>query len=210
MPRGYASQTGCGEGPGRHIPASLDGLLADTLAQQEIRVIEILEELGEECVTIGGDVFLDPFEDTAVYALRVVRRLQQEGWDRRDEHRLAHALRSVLADVTRHFAAPHRETCQREVPQFEVCHEFMQVLGEGVVVVAAGRLTRLAEAPAIVGNHTVTRGQQHRGLLLPGRTAQWISVDQDNRPTRAVVLIINFNVAGVFLSYRNVWHRIFL
>jgi hypothetical protein len=83
---------------------------------REIRVVEILEKPGEERVTVRGHGFLDPVEDTAVHALRVVRRLQKEGRRRREEHRLAHALRSVLPEAARHFAATHRETGQREVP----------------------------------------------------------------------------------------------
>src|ERR1700684_3167080 len=94
MPCGDASEAGRSRGAGRHVPACVDSLFADALAQQEIRIVEILEKLGEERVTVRGDGFFDPLEDTAVHALRVIRRLQQEGWHRRDEDRLAHALRS--------------------------------------------------------------------------------------------------------------------
>src|SRR5664279_2723220 len=82
----------------------------------------------------------------------------------------------------------------------------MQVLGEGVVVVAGCWLAGLAESSAIIGDDTVTRGQKHWDLLLPGSTAQRISVDEDNWLTRAVVLIVEINVAGVFLPDSNVWH----
>ena len=90
--------------------------------------------------------------------------------------------------------------------QFELRHEFVQVLGEGVVVVAAGGLARLAEPSAIVGDDAVTRGQKRRGLLLPGSAAQRISVDKDNRLTRAVVLVVEIDVAGVFLPDSDLWH----
>src|ERR1022692_4651825 len=99
MPCRDRSQAGRGGGARCHVPACLDSLFADALAQQEIRVVEILEELGEERVAVCGHGFLDPVEDTAIHALRVVRRLQQERWDRRDEYRLAHALRSVSPKV---------------------------------------------------------------------------------------------------------------
>jgi hypothetical protein len=52
----------------------------------------------------------------------------------------------------------------------------------------------------------VTRGQKHRDLLLPGSAAQGISVDKDYGLTRAVVLIVEIDVAGVFLTDSNVWH----
>src|SRR5258708_32634628 len=112
MPRRHARETGRGRGAGRHVPTGLHSLFADAFAQQEIGVVEILEKLGEERVTVRGDGLLDALEDRAVYALRVVGRLQQKGRDRRDEDRLAHALRSVFADVARHFAAAHGETGQ--------------------------------------------------------------------------------------------------
>src|SRR5579859_678004 len=116
MPRRDARQTGRSRGAGCDIPASVDGLFADALSQQEIGVVEILEKLGEERVPVGGNGFLNPLEDTAIHALWVVRRLQKEWRDRRDEYRLAHPLRSVLAYIARHFAAAHREAGQREVP----------------------------------------------------------------------------------------------
>src|SRR5438552_1077514 len=40
----------------------------------------------------------------------------------------------------------------------------------------------------------------------PPRTAQWISVDKDDWVTRTVVLIIEIDIAGVFLSDINIWH----
>src|ERR1039458_5255581 len=115
MPCGHASETGRSGGAGCEVPARLNGLFADTLPQQEIGVVEILEKLREEGVTVCGDGLLYPLEDTAVHTLRVFRRLQQEGRDRRDEHRLAHALRSIFPKVARHFAPSHGETGQREI-----------------------------------------------------------------------------------------------
>src|SRR5579863_4752538 len=115
MPCRHASETGRSRGAGCDIPARLDGLFANALAQQDIRVVEILEKLGEERVTVCDDGFLDPVEDIAVHALWVVGRLQKEGRNGRDEYRLAHACRSELPYVAGYFAAPHRKTDHREV-----------------------------------------------------------------------------------------------
>ena len=52
----------------------------------------------------------------------------------------------------------------------------------------------------------MTRGQKYRNLLLPGSTAQWISVDKHNGLTRAMIFIIEIDVAGVFFPDINVWH----
>ena len=78
MPCWHASETGCGRGPGCHVPTGLNRLWANALAQEQIRVVEIGKKIGEERVTICDDSFLDSLEDTAVHALRVVGRLQQE------------------------------------------------------------------------------------------------------------------------------------
>ena len=83
----------------------------------------------------------------------------------------------------------------------------MQVLGEGVVVVAGSWLAGLAESSAVIRDDTVTRRQKRCDLLLPGGAAQWISVDKDNGVTRAMVLIIEIDVAGVFRTDRSEWHR---
>jgi hypothetical protein len=74
MPRRHTSETGRSRGAGRDVPASLNGLFADTLPQQKICVVEILEKLAEERVTICDDGLLDPLEDTAVHTLRIVWR----------------------------------------------------------------------------------------------------------------------------------------
>src|SRR5437868_4649781 len=97
MPGRDASQTGRSRGAGRNVPAGLDRLLADAFAQQQIRVVKILEKLREETVTICGNGFLYSLEDAAVHALRVVRRLQKERRDSRDEYCLTHPFRSVLS-----------------------------------------------------------------------------------------------------------------
>src|ERR1700735_1371841 len=89
-------------------------------------------------------------------------------------------------------------------------HELVQVLREGVIVVTGCLLRGLTESSAIISNDTVTRSQKHCGLLLPGSAAQRITVDQNDRLTRAVVLIIEIDVAGVFLSDSNVWHKLLL
>ena len=73
MPGWHTSKTGSGRGAGCNVPARLDGLFADALTQEDIRVVEILEKLGEERLTIGDDGFLDAFEDSAVHALRLAR-----------------------------------------------------------------------------------------------------------------------------------------
>ena len=73
--------------------------------------------------------------------------------------------------------------------------QLVKVLCERVVIVACGRLAGLAEASAVVGNDPVTRIQEDGNLLLPGSTAQGVSVDQNNRLARAMVFVIELDVA---------------
>src|SRR5580693_3177712 len=115
MPSRYASKTGRGGRTGGHIPAGLNGLFADTLTQQRVCVVEILEKVGEEGVTVRSDTFLDSLKHTTVYTFLVVWRFEEKGRDRGDKDGMAHVLRSVLAHVTRHFAAAHRKTHQGKV-----------------------------------------------------------------------------------------------
>src|ERR1019366_9967054 len=80
-------------------PAGVHDLFADSLAQQQIRVVEVLEELCEEGVTVRLDRFLNSIEDAAVHTLRVVLGLEEKGRNRRDEHRPADAPGAVFSDV---------------------------------------------------------------------------------------------------------------
>src|SRR2546426_8058508 len=98
MPRWHAGKTSRGRCASGNVPAGLDSLFADALAQENIRIEEILEEFGEERIAVRGDSFLDPLEHTAVHALGVVGCLQQIRWDPSDDHGLAHALRSEFPD----------------------------------------------------------------------------------------------------------------
>ncbi len=59
MPSWNAGETGRGRRFGRNVPAGIDDLLAYTLAQQEVRVVEVLEEPGEERVPVCLDRLLD-------------------------------------------------------------------------------------------------------------------------------------------------------
>ena len=66
VPRCDTRQARGGGGGGRHVPVSLDCLFADTLTQQQVGVVEILEEAGEERVTVGGHGVLDAGKYTGI------------------------------------------------------------------------------------------------------------------------------------------------
>jgi hypothetical protein len=64
--------------------------VADPLRCEDVGVVEVGEEVVEVGVTIGHDRRLDPVEDLAWHALRVVVGPQQEQRDHADERGLAH------------------------------------------------------------------------------------------------------------------------
>jgi len=67
---------------------------------------------------------------------------------------------------------------QHGVAQVQVFQQGVEVGGEGVVVVADGRLAGLAEPAPVVGDDPVPGVQQDRDLLVPGAAAErvpWIS-----------------------------------
>ena len=90
---------------------------------------------------------------------------------------MAHALASVGAKVARHLAAAHGKSDQGGVTKVELGKQVVQVLGEGVVIVAEGRLAGVAEASAVVGDDPVPGIEQRRYLLLPGTAAQRPAMD---------------------------------
>jgi hypothetical protein len=110
----------------------------------------------------------------------------------------------MLADVARHFPAAHRKADQGEIAQLEVGNELVQVLREGVVIVPGCWLAGFAESSAVIGDDALTGLQKDRNLLPPGGPAQWVAMDQNYRVSGPVVLVMELDVTGVFLT--NVWH----
>src|SRR5439155_11307995 len=131
-------------------------------AAEDVYVEEVPEKLGEKRGAISGDRRLDSFEIARVDPAWVVGRLQKERCNGGHEHRLAHAVRSVLSEVAGDLAASHREADQGEIVKVELRHELVQVLGERVVVISDRRLARLAKPSAVVRDDSMTCAQEVR------------------------------------------------
>jgi len=97
-------------------------------------------------------------------------------------------------------------TDQSEVAKGEFGDQLVQIFRESIVVVARRGLAGLAKSPAVIGDDAITGFQKNGYLPLPGAPAQRITMDQDHRLPSAVVLIVEINVAGVFLADSNVGH----
>ena len=206
QPSRNAGQAGCRGCTGSDVPTGAHHILADALTQKQIRVVEVFEEIGEKCVSICGHGLFDSLENAGVDALRVIGGFEQKRRHGADEDGLADSLRAVFAEVARNFAATHRESHKREILELQLRNQFSEVRGERVVVVALSRLTGFAEASAVIGDHPVSRIQQHRHLLFPGGAAQRISVNQYDGLTGTMVFIIDVEVSSVFFPDGDVWH----
>ena len=156
-----------GDAAGGDVEARLPRLLADPLRHQLVDVVEVVEEVLEPGVAVLGDRSLDLLEDLSVDALRVVVRLQQVRRDRTEQRGLAHPCRSVATQVPRHLAAPHREPDEDDVVQVEMLEQRVEVGGEGVVVVADGRLARAAEPAPVVADHAIAASRAARAPVAP-------------------------------------------
>src|SRR4051794_10877673 len=116
-------------------------------------------------------------------------------------------IRSVR--TSRGSARPCRRpwrTGDHRVTQVELREQLVEVRGEGVVVVADRRLAGVAEAATVVRDDAEPRLEQRRDLLLPRAGAEREAVDQDDRLSRADVLVMDGDGRGVLLADGDVGH----
>src|SRR5438128_11263501 len=123
MPRWHTSETRCSRCTSCKVPASLYGLLADALTQENVCVIEVLEKLGKKHVAICNNGLLNSIEDGVIHALWVVGRFEQVRRNRPDEHGCAQALSSVCLLLTCHLVSTHRDIPHRHISQRVVSHD---------------------------------------------------------------------------------------
>ncbi len=69
-----------------------------------------------------------------------------------------------------------------------------------------GRLTGLPKATPVVGDDPVARRDEGGDLVLPGATAQGPAVDQHDRATRAVILVVDLDGSVVLCTDRQLGH----
>ena len=219
-PGADAGHRGGGRGGDGEVPAGLPGLIADQGAAQSAGVVEVVQEALHPGRGVGRGGLGEPVEQAAGHPVGVVGRLQQVRRDRGDQHSLGHPRpvvpelestmfpRSVAAQVAGDLPGAHGVPDQHGVAQVEVLQQGVQVGGEGVVVVADGRLAGLAEPAPVVGDHPVPGLQQHRDLLVPGAAAERVPVDQHHRLAGAVILVVDLDVCVVFLSDSHCGHGV--
>jgi hypothetical protein len=113
----------------------------------------------------------------------------------------------VFSQVARNLTSTHRKTDQRKIVQFELCHQLVQILGKSIVVVGGCGLAGPTKASSVIGNNAISCVQKNWQLLFPRGAAEWISMNKNHWFARAMVFIVEIDVAGVFFSDGNVWHQ---
>jgi hypothetical protein len=96
---------------------------------------------------------------------------------------------------------------QHGAAQVQVLQQGVEVSGEGVIVVASGRLAGLAEPAPVIDDDPVPGVQQDRDLLVPGPAAERVAVDQHHRLAGAVILVVDLDVGAVFLADGDCGHE---
>src|SRR6202035_2944308 len=124
-----------------------------------------------------------------------VGRLEQVRWHAGDNRGFARIPGTVFSQVASHLGSSHREADQAEITQLEVGNQLVKILCECVVVVADGRLAGLPEASTVISDDPVTCSEKYGRLPLPRRAAQWVSVNQNDRLSRAVVFVVKLDAA---------------
>ena len=183
-----------------HVPAGGDGFLADPLTEVLVQVVEVGEELRVPGVAVAARRCLDAVEDLLRHAVGVVVTDGKEGLQRGEERQPRDTLVAVPRDVAGELARAHREADEDDVAQVEGLHERVEVGGEGVVVVSRADLRRVPEPAAVVGDDPIPLGEELARLALPAVAVQRVSVDEDDRLPRAVVLVVELDRGAVLVS----------
>src|SRR5258706_9378613 len=145
QPACWAVDGGLRRGSGSNIPAVADDLFAYAIPQHRVEVVEVLVPTGQEGKSILCDRALDSLYRGLVQWPGILGCLQQVRSNPRDNRRLAYAAGSMLADLSSHLSAPHRESAAREVTQLELGDELLGILRERVVVISPRGLNRLTK-----------------------------------------------------------------
>src|ERR1700680_4643277 len=98
--------------------------------------------------------------------------------------------------IRRDFAAPHWEAGGNDATKFEGFNQFVQVARKRVVVVAAPRLARTAEAPAVIRDHAITIRCQKMHLVFPPGGVERPGMNQDDGLTGAPIVVIELGAVG--------------
>ena len=184
----------------RHGPVGLDDEVADELSVGAADAVEVLQELHYRRRPIRLEPSFDPAEHARINTFRIVGCLDQVGSKCADEHGFVEPLGAVFADVSGDLTGTHRMTDERYIRKFQRVQQHIEIGGEGIVVVTGTWLAGPAKATTVVGDHAMARRQKSSGLLFPGIAVERPAMNEHDRQTGAVILVIEFDRGGVFPS----------
>ena len=167
----HAVAQGNGGGRGRHVPALLQCLAADSLTVPDIGIVEILQVFGQKSESVGRQAPFGVGKKAFVQTVWVILSFEQVWRHGRDKHGLTDPCRPIGPEVPSHLPAAHRAADQCAVVQIEPRDKRVQIGGEGVILIADSGMVRLAEAPAVISDDPVPGMEQGRRLLFPGGAA---------------------------------------
>ena len=95
--------------------------------------------------------------------------------------------------IARDLAAAHGESDQGRALDMAALQHRREIVSEGIVVVATGRMRRLAKAAAVVGDDPVAGFQQRQRLVFEHVAGQRPAVDQNHRAAGSDILHVQFD-----------------
>jgi hypothetical protein len=105
----------------------------------------------------------------------------------------------VACHIPGQFPRAHREADQDHVAQVQGLQDRVQVRGERVVVITGADLRRLPETATVVSDDPVPGREELARLTLPAVPVQRVAVDEDDRLTRPLVLVIQLDRRAVLI-----------
>ncbi len=162
-----------------------------------VGAIEHRGEVSQELGTVLQQTAADTVENALVDALGEVRLLPEQRGDGAEQRQLADPCRTVARQVAGDIATAHGEAHQGDVAQIQVLDQLLDVVGEGVVVIAIPRLAGAPEAAPVEGDGAVAVAGQMMHLVVPHVGVQWPAVAEQHGLAAAPVLEIDLDaIAG--------------
>ena len=164
---------------------------SETFAPGAVVAVERQAEVVPELRAVGLNAGAELIERPRAACRRIGRRLQHQRRHGADQHCLRHALGAVAADIAGDLAAAGRVADVDGVLEVELLDQFREIVGVGVHVVAVPRLARAAMAAAIMGDAAIAARREEEHLVLEGVGAERPAMAEDDRLSRAPVLVVN-------------------
>src|SRR5215510_3784966 len=96
----------------------------------------------------------------------------------------------MTREIPCHHTTAQGPTGQCEVIQVEALDEYRQIIGERIELIALTRMIRPSTTPLIVDDAMYAARDERRYLILPHRSADGPSVNEEDRLSRSPIRIM--------------------